>query len=56
MMIKYRVSDVAKDLNIPSKDIIALLAQYFDTPKKTATVLEEAELDVIFEYYTQGNK
>ena len=35
MMIKYRVHEVAKDLNVPSKDIITLLGKHFDTPKKS---------------------
>ncbi len=53
MMIKYRVSDVAKDFGVPGKEIIELLAKYFETPKKSATALEENELDIVFEYYTQ---
>ena len=53
MMIKYRVSDVAKDLNVQSKDIIALLEPYVDAPKKSATALTEEELDIIFDVYTQ---
>ncbi len=53
MMIKYRVSDVAKDFGVPGKEIIELLAKYFQPAKKSATALEEAELDVIFDYYTQ---
>ena len=35
MTIKYRVHEVSKDLNVPSKDIIDLLAKYSDTPKST---------------------
>ncbi|MBR7092192.1 MAG: translation initiation factor IF-2 [Clostridia bacterium] len=50
---KYRVNEVAKDLGVPAKDVIALLAQYVDTPKKTQTALEENELNLIFEHYTQ---
>ncbi len=53
MLIKYRVSDVAKDLGLASKEIIEVLAKYVDTPKKTATALQEEELDIIFDYYTQ---
>ncbi len=53
MMIKYRVSDVAKDFNVPSKEIIAVLAEHIQPAKKSATALEEHELDIIFEYYTQ---
>ena len=29
MMIKYRVHEVAKDLNVPSKEIIDLLQKHF---------------------------
>ena len=53
MMIKYRVSDVAKDLGVAAKEVIDVLAKYVDTPKKTATALVEEELDIVFEYYTQ---
>ena len=35
MMIKYRVHEVAKDLNVPSKEIIDLLAEAFWRSQKT---------------------
>ena len=53
MMIKYRVSDVAKDFGVPTKEIVELLAKYIQPAKKSATALEENELDIIFEHYTQ---
>ena len=53
MMIKYRVSEVAKDFGVSSKEVIELLAKYVDTPKKSATALEENELDLVFEHFTQ---
>ena len=53
MMIKYRVSEVAKDFGVQSKEIIALLAKFSETPKKSATALQEDELDIIFDYLTQ---
>ncbi|MDY4191233.1 MAG: translation initiation factor IF-2 [Oscillospiraceae bacterium] len=53
MMIKYRVHEVAKDLNVPSKDVITLLGEHFDTPKKHMTALTEEELNVVFEHYTK---
>ena len=31
MMIKYRVREVAKDLDIPNKDVIDILAKYRGT-------------------------
>lgn len=56
MMIKYHVHEVAKDLNVPSKDIITLLGKHFDTPKKHMTALTEEELNVVFEHFTQKNQ
>ncbi len=55
MMIKYRVREVAKDLDIPNKDVIDTLAKYFPEPKKYMTALTEEELDVVFEAFTQQN-
>ena len=46
MMIKYRVREVAKDLNIPNKDVLDTLAKYFPEPKKYMTALTEEELDL----------
>lgn len=56
MMIKYRVHEVAKDLNVPSKEIVDLLQKHFGEVKKHMTALNEAELDVIFEHYTQARQ
>ena len=53
MMIKYRVSDVAKDLGVPTKEVVELLAKYVQPAKKSATALDEHELDIVFEHYTQ---
>ena len=56
MTIKYRVHEVAKDFDMKSKDIIKLLGQYFEEPKKHQTALEEEELDVIFDTLTQQHQ
>ena len=56
MMIKYRVSEVAKDFGAPSKEVIELLGKYVDTPKKSMTALEEEELDLVFEHFTQTHQ
>ncbi|MBQ4128208.1 MAG: translation initiation factor IF-2 [Ruminococcus sp.] len=55
MMIKYKVKEVAADLDVTAKDVIAVLEQYCKVTKKTMTSLEESELDVIFDYFTQKN-
>ena len=57
MTIKYKVTDVAKDLSVTNKEIIELVAKYFGgEPKKATTALSEEELNVVFEYYTQKNE
>lgn len=53
MMMKYRVHEVARDLGVPSKDIINMLGQFFEGPHKHMTALTEEELDVVFEHYTK---
>ena len=56
MMIKYRVHEVAKDFDVSSKDVITLLSEFVSEPKKSQTVLEENELNIIFDYMTQNNQ
>ncbi|MEG0777627.1 MAG: translation initiation factor IF-2 [Oscillospiraceae bacterium] len=55
-LIKYRVHEVAKDFKKNSKDIAQILAEYATAPKNHMQVLEENELDLIFEYLTQHNQ
>lgn len=56
MMIKYRVSEVAKDLGeANNKSIIDLLQKYTGESKKAMTALSDEELNIVFEYYTQKN-
>ena len=55
MMIKYRVHEVAKDLEIPNKDVIDVLKDYTGETKKHMTALTEDELDLVFESFTQKN-
>ena len=53
MIIKYKVSEVAKDLNKPAKQIIDMLADLGGEPKKVGANLDEAELNYVFERLTQ---
>ncbi len=55
-LIKYRVHEVAKDFKMNSKDIAQILTEYATAPKNHMQVLEENELDLIFEYLTQHNQ
>lgn len=56
MMMKYRVHEVAKDLNVPNKFVIDLLQKYCDETKKHMTALTEEELDLVLESFTQSRK
>ena len=55
-MIKYRVNEVAKDLNLQNKDILDILAKNGIENKKATAVLEKRELDIIFETVTKNNE
>ncbi len=52
MLQKIKVHEIAKDLDMSSKDVIALLENYGITVKNS-TVLEEKNLDIIFEVLSQ---
>lgn len=52
-MIKYRIHEVAKDFGLTSKVIGQILTDYVAAPKNHMQVLEEPELDIIFEYLTR---
>lgn len=55
-MMKYRVHEVAKDFGSTSKVISQILTDYATTPKNHMQVLENEELNIIFEYLTQHNQ
>ncbi len=53
MMDKYRVHEAAKDLNVPSKDLLELLGKYFpNDQRKHMTALTDEELNLLFDRYT----
>ncbi|MEE0212088.1 MAG: translation initiation factor IF-2 [Negativibacillus sp.] len=53
---KYRISEVAKDLNVPMKELVELLEKQFPGEKKRTTALSNEELNFVFETYTQNNQ
>ena len=53
---KYKIHELAKDFGMNSKDIIAILAKLDDEPRKHTTVLDDKQLDYIFETVTQENQ
>ena len=55
MMVKYKIKDVATDLGVSAKDVIAVLEKHCNVTKKTMASLDESELNVVFDYFTQKN-
>ena len=56
MMIKYKVSEAAKDFNIATKEITAILEKHTGEAKKSGATLSEHDLDIIFEVITQTHQ
>ena len=56
MMIKYKLSEVAKNFGLGNKAISEILGKYLKAPKSNAQALSEEELNVVFESLTQDNQ
>ena len=54
--VKYRIKEVAADFGVAPKDIAAIVEQYFEKPKSTAQVLDEAQLNLVFDVMTQRHQ
>ena len=55
IMIKYKVKEVATDLDVTTKEVVAVLKEQLGVDKKAMTALTEEELNFIFDYFTQKN-
>ena len=53
---KYRVNELAKDLNIPVREITDVVQEYFGVQKKSQASLSEDEMSVVLEKYSQSNQ
>ena len=56
MIIKYRVHEVAKDFNVPSKEVIEIIMAATGAEKKHMTALNEDELNVVFEHFSRNKQ
>ena len=55
MTNKYKISDLAKDFNISSKDAIAIITEITGTEKKAGATLNEQEIGMFFNKITKDN-
>ena len=56
MIVKYKLSEVAKDFNYSNKDLTELLKEYGVNIKSNSQVLTEQELNIAFDVLTQKNQ
>ena len=53
MIAKQKISQIAKDINIPGKEIVKMLSEVAGITKSTAASLDVEEMSLVMEYYTQ---
>lgn len=53
MTKKIKLSDAAKDFNVPAQEIIDFFAEKGDNKKKTSTGLTQEEMNLLLEHYTK---
>ena len=55
MISRYKISDLAKDFNMQSKELIALVSELTGEEKKSSAVLIESEIAMVFDAITKKN-
>ena len=55
-LVKYKIREVAKDFDMPSKSVVNLVSEYFEAPKSSAQVLTDEQLNVIFDRITRDRQ
>ena len=53
MIVKYKLSEVAKDLGISNKEVVDILKEYAGAAKNSGQALSEKELNVVFDVVSQ---
>ena len=54
--VKYRVKEVATDFGKTPKEIAEIISKYYEKPKSNTQVLNEAELNALFDDITRNNQ
>lgn len=55
-LVKYRIREVAADFGMSPKEVAEIVGKYFEKPKSNAQILEDQQLNVIFEHITRHNQ
>ena len=54
--VKYRLKEVATDFGTTPKAIADIISRYYEKPKSNTQVLNDQELNAVFDYMTQHNQ
>ena len=54
--VKYRVKEVAADFGVAPKEISEIIGKFYEKPKSNTQVLNDQELNAVFDYMTQKNQ
>ena len=55
-MVKYKLSELAKDFSVNNKVIIDTLTKHGKNPKNASHTLNEEEINIVLEALTQANQ
>ena len=54
--VKYKIREVAKDFDMPTKSVMNMVTEYFEAPKSSAQVLSDDQLNLVFDLITRENQ
>ena len=54
--VKYRVKEVAADFGVAPKEISEIIGKFYEKPKSNTQVLNDQELNAVFDYITQKHQ
>ncbi len=54
--VKYRVKEVAADFGVSPKEVSEIIGKFYEKPKSYTQVLNDQELNTVFDYMTQKNQ
>ncbi len=54
--VKYRLKEVAADFGVTPKEIAEIISKFYEKPKSNTQVLNDQELNAVFDYMTQKNQ
>ena len=55
-LVKYRVKEVAADFGMAPKEVSEIIGKYYEKPKSYTQVLNEDELNAVFDHITRHNQ